>query len=83
MNENYTEDQVIVLNNVTRIAFGGFNSVLTRVGTPFDMTVTSNTGINDSKYYSAVSSNPSDAEFLGWYELNQDTIFNVSIVAAQ
>ena len=47
------------------------------------MTVTSNTKINDSKYYSAVSSNPSDAEFLGWYELTQDTVFNVSIVAAQ
>ena len=43
------------------------------------MTVTSNTGINDSKYYSTVSSNPSDAEFLGWYELTQDTVFNVSI----
>ena len=83
--KNYGEDQVIVLNNVTRIAFGGSYSVLTRAmfGTPFDMTVTSNTGINDSKYYSAVSSNPSDAEFLGWYDLNQDTIFNVSIVAAQ
>lgn len=79
--KNYGEDQVIVLNNVTRIAFGGSNSVLTRAvfGTPFDMTVTSNTGINDSKYYSAVSSNPSDAEFLGWYELTQDTVFNVSI----
>lgn len=56
-------------------------SVLTRAvfGTPFDMTVTSNTGINDSKYYSAASSDPSDAEFLGWYELTQDTVFNVSI----
>ena len=43
------------------------------------MTVTSNTGINDSKYYSAASSNASDAEFLGWYELTQDTVFNVSI----
>ena len=58
---------------------------MTRVsfGDPFDMTVTSNTGINDSKYYSTVSSDPSDAEFLGWYDLNQDTIFNVSIVVAQ
>lgn len=83
--KNYGEDQVIVLNNVTRIAFGGSLSVLTRAvfGTPFDMTVTSNTKINDSKNYSAVSSNPRDAEFLGWYDLTQDTIFNVSIVAAQ
>ena len=62
-----------------KISFVGSNSVLTRVSTPFDMTVTSNTGINDSKYCSAVSSNPSDAEFLGWYELTQDTVFNVSI----
>ena len=61
------------------------NSVLTRAlfGTPFDMTVTSNTGINDSKHFSEAGTDPSSAEFLGWYDLNQDTIFNVSIVAAQ
>ena len=57
------------------------NSVLTRAlfGTPFDMTVTSNTGINDSKYFSEAGTDPSSAEFLGWYELTQDTVFNVSI----
>lgn len=81
----YGKDQVIVLNNVTRIAFGGTLSVLTRAyfGIPYDMTVTSNTGINDSKHYSDASSNPSDAEFLGWYELTQDTVFNVLIERAQ
>ena len=78
MNENYTEDQVIVLNNVTRIAFGGIGSKLTRVFTdPIDMTVTSNTGINESIYYVGYSN--VDTDFLGWYELTQDTVFNVSI----
>lgn len=78
MNENYTEDQEIVLNNVTRIAFGGIGSKLTRVVTdPIDMTVTSNTGIKESIYYDGISS--VDTDFLGWYELTQDTVFNVLI----
>lgn len=77
MNENYTEDQVIVLNNVTRIAFGGIGSKLTRVTDPIDMTVTSNTGINESIYYSGSTS--VDTDFLGWYELTQDTVFNITI----
>ena len=80
--KNYGEDQVIVLNNVTRIAFGGTGSKLTRMITdPIDMTVTSNTGINESIYY--VGNTNVDTDFLGWYELTQDTVFNVSIVAAQ
>lgn len=78
MNENYTEDQEIVLNNVTRIAFGGIGSKLTRVVTdPIDMTVTSNTGIKGSISYGGISS--VDTDFLGWYELTQDTVFNVLI----
>ena len=78
MNENYTEDQVIVLNNVTRIAFGGIGSKLTRVFTdPIDMTVTSNTGINESIYYAGHTN--VDTDFLGWYELTQDTVFNITI----
>ena len=77
----YGEDQVIVLNNVTRIAFGGIGSKLTRVTDPIDMTVTSNTGINESIYYSGSTS--VDTDFLGWYELTQDTVFNVSIERAQ
>ena len=77
----YGEDQVIVLNNVTRIAFGGIGSKLTRVTDPIDMTVTSNTGINESIHYSGSTS--VDTDFLGWYELTQDTVFNVSIERAQ
>ncbi len=76
--KNYGEDQVIVLNNVTRIAFGGIGSKLTRVITdPIDMTVTSNTGINESIYYGGISD--VDTDFLGWYELTQDTVFNITI----
>ncbi len=76
--KNYGEDQVIVLNNVTRIAFGGTGSKLTRMITdPIDMTVTSNTGINESIYY--VGNTNVDTDFLGWYELTQDTVFNVSL----
>ena len=76
--KNYGEDQVIVLNNVTRIAFGGTGSKLTRMITdPIDMTVTSNTGINESIYY--VGNTNVDTDFLGWYELTQDTVFNITI----
>ncbi len=76
--KNYGEDQVIVLNNVTRIAFGGTGSKLTRMITdPIDMTVTSNTGINESIYY--VGNTNVDTDFLGWYELTQDTVFDVLI----
>ena len=75
--KNYGEDQVIVLNNVTRIAFRGTGSKLTRVTDPIDMTVTSNTGINESIYYSGSTS--VDTDFLGWYELTQDTVFNITI----
>ena len=41
------------------------------------MTVTSNTGIKESIYYDGISS--VDTDFLGWYELTQDTVFNVLI----
>ena len=76
--KNYGEDQVIVLNNVTRIAFGGIGSKLTRIITdPIDMTVTSNTGINESIYYAGNTN--VDTDFLGWYELTQDTVFNITI----
>ncbi len=76
--KNYGEDQVIVLNNVTRIAFGGTGSKLTRMITdPIDMTVKSNTGINESIYY--VGNTNVDTDFLGWYELTQDTVFNITI----
>lgn len=76
--KNYGEDQVIVLNNVTRIAFGGTGSKLTKMITdPIDMTVTSNTGINESIYY--VGNTNVDTDFLGWYELTQDTVFNITI----
>lgn len=76
--KNYGEDQVIVLNNVTRIAFGGTGSKLTRMITdPIDMTVTSNTGINESIYYAGNTN--VDTDFLGWYELTQDTVFNITI----
>ena len=76
--KNYGEDQVLVLNNVTRIAFGGIGSKLTRIITdPIDMTVTSNTGINESIYYAGNTN--VDTDFLGWYELTQDTVFNITI----
>lgn len=76
--KNYGEDQVIVLNNVTRIAFGGIGSKLTRIITdPIDMTVTSNTGIKESIYYAGNTN--VDTDFLGWYELTQDTVFNITI----
>ena len=41
------------------------------------MTVTSNTGINESIYYGGISD--VDTDFLGWYELTQDTVFNITI----
>ena len=44
---------------------------------PIDMTVTSNTGINESIYY--VGNTNVDTDFLGWYELTQDTVFNITI----
>ncbi len=65
--------------NVTRIAFGGFNSSITRAIIPsFTLTVTSDSGVNDSLYSGLYG--VENGEFLGWYEITSDTVFNLASI---
>ena len=61
--------------NVKRIAFGGFGSSLQRVIWPYTLTVTSDSGINES--LDVGSTGVENGEFLGWYEITADTVFNL------
>ena len=62
--------------NVKRIAFGGFKSSLQRaVVWSYTLTVTSDSGINESLYVE--STGVVNGEFLGWYEITSDTVFNL------
>ena len=63
----------LIIENVERIAFGCYNSELTRVFDTGMLTVTSNTGIDDSLY----DGRTPNTDFLGWYEITQDTTFNL------
>ena len=61
--------------NVKRIAFGGFKSSLQRAVLSYTLTVTSDSGINESLYVG--NTGVENGEFLGWYEITADTVFNL------
>ena len=64
--------------NVKRIAFGVLNSSITRVQPIFTLTVTSDSGVNDSLYSGLYG--VENGEFLGWYEITSDTVFNLASI---
>ena len=61
--------------NVKRIAFGGFGSSLQRAVPSYTLTVTSDSGINES--LDVGNTGVENGEFLGWYEITADTVFNL------
>ncbi len=58
---------------ITQIAFGDFWSQFRAVGVPSYVTITSDTGINESKHFTGMAT----TEYFGWYEITQDTTFNI------
>lgn len=62
------------ISGVDRIAFAGFPITITRAVTPYYIHLQSDNGINESLYISS----PSVSEFLGWYEITQDTVFTIT-----
>ena len=64
--------------NVKRIAFGvGYYSI-TRIQPAYTLTVTSDSGVNDSLYSGPYG--VENGEFLGWYEITSDTVFNLASI---
>ena len=79
----YTQDESAVggvipfectLKNVTKIAFGGSYSQVTRAVLQYTMIVTSDSGINTSGEFGVSS----DTSFLGWYDITEDTTFYIT-----
>ena len=62
------------LKNVTKIAFGGSYSQVTRAVLQYTMIVTSDSGINTSGEFGVSS----DTSFLGWYDITEDTTFYIT-----
>ncbi len=64
--------------NVKRIAFGAGYYSITRIQPAYTLTVTSDSGVNDSLYSGLYG--VENGEFLGWYEITSDTVFNLASI---
>ena len=62
---------------ITQIAFANAWGQFRAVGFPSDVTITSDTGINESKHFTGMPT----TEYFGWYEITQDTTFNIVVTS--
>ena len=67
----------MTIKYVTSIAIGTSESNFRSVSSPSSVTVTSDTGINESKHFTGKPT----TEYFGWYEITQDTTFNIVVTS--
>lgn len=67
----------MTIKYVTSIAIGTSQSNFRSVSSPSSVTVTSDTGINESKHFTGKPT----TEYFGWYEITQDTTFNIVVTS--
>lgn len=67
----------MTIKYVTSIAIGTSESNFRSVSSPSSVTVTSDTGINESKHFTGMPT----TEYFGWYEITQDTTFNIVVTS--